>query len=305
MIQTEESGLSRLDKAVLHTICYADVFDSPLKMEEIYRFLPIRTDLDQVSACLESRLTDLIESSRGLYFLRGRQALPQIRLEREAVSRRLWKMAAVWARKLTHVPFIHMVAVTGSLAVNNAEPEADIDFLIVTENGRLWLTRAIVMALWMVDRHNNPACFNFFLAEDALILKKRSYYTARELAQMVVLSGQKTHQRLMNRNEWIGDFLPNFRGLDVDPQNQEFSRPSLRLLCEKWLSSEVGAIIEKWEMQRRMARYGKQELGSESSFGPNLYKDHHHGHANMIRIALAHRLGEMNLLLQDIEVTAS
>jgi len=39
-----------------------------------------------------------------------------------------------------------MVAITGSLAMNNVENNPDIDYLVVTVGGRLWMVRAMVLA---------------------------------------------------------------------------------------------------------------------------------------------------------------
>ena len=65
-------------------------------------------------------------------------------------------------RPVMKVSGMKMVAITGSLAMDNADLDADIDFLIVTEPGRLWVCRAMIAALGLSAGHKNHLCFNFF-----------------------------------------------------------------------------------------------------------------------------------------------
>src|SRR6478672_11546878 len=95
-------------RAVFAALVYADIFDFPLRPTEVHRYLPAcHARLDEV----ESALRDW-PSLAGLYYLPGRDELPERRLTREREAERLWQLALRYGRWLQALPFVEMVGVT-------------------------------------------------------------------------------------------------------------------------------------------------------------------------------------------------
>ena len=66
------------ERAVLETLAYSDIFDYPLQRKELYRYLPMRVELDELPVALRS-LNSKVGMNDGYYFLSGRSKLPSHR----------------------------------------------------------------------------------------------------------------------------------------------------------------------------------------------------------------------------------
>ena len=76
----------------------------------------------EIIETLESdELKNHIEEFRGFYFLEGRKDLVEKRIQNDKNSIVKYKIAERVARRLRFVPFVRMVAVTGTLAMKNCE----------------------------------------------------------------------------------------------------------------------------------------------------------------------------------------
>jgi hypothetical protein len=234
--------------------------------------------------------------------LQGRESIADLRARRERVAQALWGKAHMWSRRVAQLPFVRMVALTGSLAVGNVEPGADIDYLIVTAPDRLWVCRAAVIALtrWAA-RYGDVICPNYFVSERALAIRERNLYTAREFAQMIPLQGMSTYRRMCTRNTWVRGYLPNAQGaptlsahICVSDSLHPDARSIPRALAEAILQTPPGNRLEQWEMQRKLRKFHTQrEAHLESSFGPDCCKGHFGDHMTRTLHAFAQRVQQV------------
>jgi hypothetical protein len=204
-----------LERAILLAVAYADIFDYPLTIAELHRYLigAAATPAAIHAALNHDHAPYPLVSSDGYVVLRGREAIVATRRRRARVAARLWPQALRYGQVIAGLPFVRMVAVTGALAMDNVDPGADIDFLIVTEPGRLWLCRALVVGLVrLAARRGDRLCPNYFLSERALALDEQTLYTAHELTQMVPIAGLATYYHMRRVNAWADAFLPNAAG---------------------------------------------------------------------------------------------
>ena len=189
-----EPGRAALERAILQTVAYADVFDYPLTADEIHRYLVgVSASRGAVRALVSNGNLPRALSRSGRYFsLSGRESVFETRKARAASATEYWRRAVGYGRSMSHLPFVRMVAVTGALAMDNMA-DGDIDYLVITEPGRLWLCRALIVGLVRVAALKGTAlCPNYFLSEHALVLNERNLFTAHEVTQMVPLAGTQT-----------------------------------------------------------------------------------------------------------------
>jgi hypothetical protein len=293
--------VEEIEAGAVAALAYADVFDWPLSAAEVHRYLPVPARLEQVEGALvSSRLSGRTSCISGLYVLRGREDLIEGRRQRTAVSAVLWRRAIRYGRLLAGLPWVRLVAVTGSLAVAAATHDADIDLLIVTEEGRLWLTRALTIGVAKTASRLAPTrdprlCPNYLLTGSALALAEHDLYTAHELAQLVPLAGPAAYHALLEQNAWYREFLPNHPG-HVGPIGHLRAERVHRLIEPAPIQRMV-ARVERWEMDRKIGRLGAGSPGPEARFDETICKGHFGGHRHHALAAFAERL-------ERLEVTA-
>jgi hypothetical protein len=287
------TALSVLERAVIESVAYSDVFDYPLTLEEICRGLPIVASSADVAAALEVA-RDFVSGVDSYHALAGREALVETRARRAEASRTLMRRANSYGRLIARVPFVRMVAVTGSLAVDNAEDGDDVDYLIVTAPGRVWLARALTMAVVrLAALRGLTLCPNYLLAETALALPERDPYTARELLQMRPIAGYAVYSRMLAANAWCTDLLPNWQPDAAQPDE----RPGLlKRLGEAALGGRLGDALERWFLHRKgrelSARAG---ANGETVFNEDVCKGHFDAHRARLEAELALRLTRLGV----------
>ena len=263
-------GADEQERAIVSTLLYYDLFAYPLRADELVRFV----HRDQAAPRLAPRglapASEWWSSSDGYWFLRGREHLVNLRAERQRVSTAKLAHARRWARFLQCVPGVRFIGVTGSLSMHSATLEDDIDLLIITAGGRLWLARALVLtALWAMRvkraddgqlEHPNQACANIFLSEDDLALPDHNLFIAHEICQILPLLGPQAYQRFLNANNWVRGFLPQWGPAASMWQDRRDLR-WLRHTLEATLMP-VGDLLEHEAMHRQLTRIqGKHARG--------------------------------------------
>lgn len=220
-----------MEKAVLKTLLYADIFDYPLKLYEIHKWLigpPAgragkKVILRQTEKALEKlRLKGGVIRIKDYYFLPNRRRLVSKRAARTQQSANFLRKAKLVAYILQLIPWIKLIGISGGLAMNNADKNDDIDLFIVTAKNRLWLSRLILIGILDIlrirrqpkmssEKASGKLCLNILLEEDKLSQENKDIFIAHEVLQMKVLWQRgNTYKNYLEDNQWIFKFLPNW-----------------------------------------------------------------------------------------------
>jgi hypothetical protein len=282
----DRAGLAR---AIVQTVAYADIFDYPLTADEIHRYLiGLQAGRGTVRGLLSTALPGGLARTGRYFTLAGREHTVETRKLRMASAADYWRRAVHYGRRMSHLPFVRMVAVTGALAMDN-NADGDIDYLVITEPGRLWLCRALIVGLVRIAAlSGTELCPNYFLTERALVLEERNLFTAHEVTQMVPIAGLATYHQLRELNRWTDRFLPNASAAPRRLATFEPSRAGTRRLVESTLRSGLCTPLERWEMNRKLRKLSNRGNGhAEAAFGPDWCKGHFgdHGLATLARYA--------------------
>jgi predicted nucleotidyltransferase len=185
---------------------------------------------------------------------------PQQKRNRIASEKKL-VIAQHAATLLEKIPFVLFVGITGSLAMNNAKPESDIDFMVITRNDSLWITR--ILSLLTLSIHHSrirrarnrdekdKLCLNLWIDEGALHLPDmpRSAYTAHEVAQVIPLVNKnKTYEKWLQKNKWVADYWPH--AVTIPSPNMNFTKKSTLLS----IVNTFAFFIQRLYMGRKITR---------------------------------------------------
>lgn len=203
-----------LQRHILRTMLYFDVFDYPLSCTEVFRFLGTNSlTEDKVAASLEQLTTrKIVHKFNEFYSVQPGERNISRRVKGNAEAVRYLAIARRKAQLISKFPFVRAVLVSGSLAKGYMDHNSDIDFFIVTAPGRLWIARTLLVLykrIFLLNSHKY-FCVNYFVDEDHLEIEDKNLFTATEIATLIPLYGGKIYSQLLLKNSWIRERFPNF-----------------------------------------------------------------------------------------------
>lgn len=226
-----------LQKDILRTLLYFDIFHHPLTVKEIYSFLPSNSTTQAAveQACSNGPLQGLVV--RDGTYVRLRDAQENVfadRRSKESRAKRMLQIATLMSRLIRRFPFVRGVFLSGELSKGVASEHSDIDFVIVAAEGRLWICRTFLILFKKIFLFNKKRffCLNHFVTAGHLEAEDRSVYTATEIATLRPLFNYELFKRYQHANEWIKEYLPNASAVAQDSFHKENDTSFLQRFLE-------------------------------------------------------------------------
>lgn len=191
---------------------YFQVFSYPLTRDEIsYSLSPghhpgLQSELDELC-----RL-GLIFRDEEFYSLDNNPAQSEKRKQGNALAAQKMNAARRISRFIGKFPYVKAVMISGTLSKGVMTPEADIDFFIVTQPGRLWVSRTFLVLfkkLFLLNSHKF-FCVNYFVDADHLEIEDKNLFTATEVAWLLPMVNAEVYTSFCEANNWARDSYPGF-----------------------------------------------------------------------------------------------
>ncbi len=251
--------MNNLQSAILELLQNYAQCEYPLSLEQIYRMSTVKIHreelIETLQRMLHQQLISIHETHRW-YTIRGHEITFQRREERLDISKEKKEKLNNFIKLLCICPGIYTIILTGSLALNNAKGDDDIDLMIITAPGTMFLGRlyAFVLARLLglarkrsVATQPNAICVNIWLDGTDLIvpIDKVSVYSAREIVNArVIMDRNSMFNIFVHENQWIYEKLPNWNDTVASHQSPVAS-PRVYL---KWINDWLGRI-QLWYMR--------------------------------------------------------
>lgn len=302
--------LSAVERAIERTVLYASLFEYPLTLAQLRKTLieaeQTETGILRVYAG-SPRLRSAIGYRDGYFFPIGREDLVDKRRAREVDSLAFLQRHARFLRVIGGLPYVRMVALSGSVAHLNLEDDGDLDLFIVTRGRHVWSVTVAVLVFAKLLRCRRRVCANFTVADSRLAFDQRDLFTANQIIHLWPLVGRDMLRDLVAANPFVTRFYPNFRATDVAP----LPVPAPRRAWTGWLESGLrgpSAAVEvlcRWLYGRHLRRQARSWLSPEQvRLDDDCLKLHTRSHRRSILERFEAALGRPVARDDDAEVIA-
>jgi hypothetical protein len=228
----------------LKTILYFSIFKYPLKLEEICKFTPAN-DRAQVEAELEYLMHRGIVNKIGEFFLPDcDSSCIEKRLKGNEMAIPALQKAAKMASFIAKFPFVEAVAVSGSLSKGYFDRQSDIDYFVITNPGKLWVARTLLMLFKKIFLFNSRKyfCINYFLASPNLEVEEKNRFTATEIKTLIPFQGKTALESFYAQNKWVNQFFGT--GMPELSHVPEITKPLMVRGLEVMLDSRPGQLLD-------------------------------------------------------------
>jgi hypothetical protein len=232
MKASEKIGeITVLQEHILRTLLYFDIFSYPLKSSEILQFAGGNcADRNLFQTNIETLVDrQLIFHFDEFFSLQNNQSQIKRRLKGNQLAKESIIIAYKQAAVIAKFPFVKGVFLSGSISKDYMDENSDLDFFIITQPGRLWVARALLILYKRIflGNSNKHFCVNYFIDSDHLEIAEQNIFTATELATLVPLVNYGLYMQMMMDNNWIKSYFPNLQprsSQNVMPDNKSFRK---------------------------------------------------------------------------------
>ena len=255
-------------KAVISTLLYYGVFNFPLTLAEImdntnYKWQS-ENELKQTLNILVS--LGMISMHDGYFFPFNKHQLVTNRLTITKNTEPYYTKAQKYSRIISYFPFVVGVLITGSLSKGCIAKDGDIDYLIITKPGRLWLCRGLLVFYKKLFLFNSRKyfCVNYYVDSESLTIPDHNIFTATEVISAMPTYNRQICANFITDNNWLTNYYPN-KKVNTQLCVDELNTDKIKLYSEKLLDGIVGEKLDKLFMRLFIWRWKQKFKGSDIS----------------------------------------
>lgn len=195
----------------LKTILYFSIFNYPLKIEEIHGYTTYQS-LKQTEAEIDHLVKEkIIQKIDDYYIYNSDFECIKKRIKGNLGAQKVMSIAKNRANFISKFPFVKAVGISGSLSKGYYDENSDVDFFVITEPNRLWMTRTFLMLYKKIFLLNSRKyfCINYFISTENLEIEEKNRFTATEIKTLIPVKGKTEFKKFYEQNEWTNRYFKN------------------------------------------------------------------------------------------------
>lgn len=302
MASTAEHALSPPEQAIARSVLYAALFDYPLTLSQLRSTLieSRQTPSEIVGRVRKSAaLGAIVEFRDGFFFPAGRAELIETRRGRERRSRAFLSEHRPLLRLIALMPYVSLVALSGSVAHLNLEAGGDLDLFIVTRGGHVWTTAVAVVILAKLLRRRRTLCANYIVSDEALAFSPADLFTANQIIGLKPIAGSEVFRALLAANPFVRTIYPNFHAPDCSdlplriPRGVRLTQSMAEtvLAVPAWIAEHFCRATYRRYLRRRARRWTSPE---QVVLGDRVLKLHTNSHRTAV-------LSQFDAVVREVE----
>ncbi len=251
-------------QSIIHTLAFYDAVGRvPLTKIELYKYLvatPATKGLPLLKfshflKILEnewSYLGTYIDRKRGFYFLKKNTAAYAKRMEGGKTGIKKLRIARRMAKIISFLPYVRMIAITGSLALHTTNKDSDIDVLIAAKGGHIWTTRVLVSALMHIlgkRRHgkfvSDRICLNHYISDGEQVLRPDHLFSAHICSTFVPVWQEESYAPAFDRKKSL-----HLEAVPANPRLAYLIKSYVERLFPKTVACALERALKTAQMRR-------------------------------------------------------
>jgi hypothetical protein len=286
-IQNNVTCLSPLSKGIVRCLLYFDIFQYPLTAEEIHKYCcGFPATEDEIKLKLKVLETaGYISCKMSFYSVKNIEIANKVerRIKGNREAEKYLKIAARFTKFISSFPFVRGICLSGSLSKGYADSESDIDYFIITEPGRLWICRTLLVLFKKIFLFNSHKyfCVNYFIDKDNLAIPDKNIFTATEMLSIIPTYNAGLYSQLMKANPWVTNFYPNAPSENITQAILPVKERWVKRLLEKLFSGAIGNKLDDYffritlsTWKRKFKDFDKEQFDLSLRSRKNVSKHH-------------------------------
>lgn len=253
--------LSAHESAVIRALIYFDVFSYPLKAKEIAECVDFKDNEGEDTVQSIQTLVEkgFCQEHNGFLGFGDLEAKVSRRVAGNNRAEKRMEAALKRSRFIAKFPFIRGVMLSGSLSKGYMAEDSDIDFFIVTQPGRLWVARTLLIfykKLFLFNSHKD-FCVNYFIDTAHLEIEDKNIFTAMETSTLIPTINPGLYKEFWAANTWVGKYFPNSSGR-LNGNCAQMPTPWHKRFGEWMLKGGMGKSLDTWCLRRTLKHWQKK-----------------------------------------------